>query len=765
MRRRFARGGSGASLALALAVAGFWSSDAAANTDNWQVGSSDWNAPDNWSSGVVPGAGDTVNIGVGNTASFTVAYDYTGLAVTLSSLSVGVANTGGVATLSISADSLAANTEYVGGLFSGGHSDASINQTGGTNTISDGSAPFLFVGNNIGSTGTYTLSGTGSLSDSLGEIVGDIGVGIFNQSSGINTIGSDGLSLGYLSGSTGTYTLGGTGSLSVSGQEYVGGAMGSGAGVFNQSGGTNAMSALFLGFDSGSTGTYNLAGTGSLLAGSETVGYNGSGNFNQSSGRNTITGTLTIVGSTSARGMYSLYGGTLTAGAIVVNTGGIFTNSGAISLTGNNSTAPLSPTGGAYTQTSIGTLNIQINGSGNGQFGQLTAGQANLAGDLTATTPGSSGSPGFLPYNGTYQILSTSSSLSGTFNNDAGVQQTTFASDGKPSGVFDVSYTGDSVALSNFHQVHLLSYGISWPSVTGASNDPGLLGGVDASLVSEAFNAHVAGLVDNTVASLGSDTPNNENTLEAAISNMAATVHKGDLAIFYIGTHGTFNPSDTNQENAPIIRQTDSGSAPSTQAPAALALQISYGSSGQPDVVPSGEIDAPTFASLFSSPNWVGVNKLFIIDSCYAGGLWAGAQGPSYLSALDHSAIIAAAPDALESQYEGDSLPSPGQSLLSLALEQALSNLNGEPLTYNSLLAEVNLYYNMLIPPGSSGFSEDGLPTGGPQPLTNNVWGEATSDFNLDLGGITVPEPGRISLAVCACGALLARRPRRQKTQ
>jgi hypothetical protein len=52
-----------------------------AATDNWKDGNGNWATPANWSGGAVPGNDDTVNIGVSNTASFAVIYNYTGTTI------------------------------------------------------------------------------------------------------------------------------------------------------------------------------------------------------------------------------------------------------------------------------------------------------------------------------------------------------------------------------------------------------------------------------------------------------------------------------------------------------------------------------------------------------------------------------------------------------------------------------------------------------------------------------------------------------------
>ena len=67
---------------------------------------------------------------------------------------------------------------------------------------------------------------------------------------------------------------------------------------------------LYLGYNTGASGTYTLSGTGSLSSGSEYVGYNGSGSFTQSGGTNSVTDTLAL-GYGSGRGTYNLTGGSL----------------------------------------------------------------------------------------------------------------------------------------------------------------------------------------------------------------------------------------------------------------------------------------------------------------------------------------------------------------------------------------------------------------------------------------------------------------------
>ena len=98
-----------------------------------------------------------------------------------------------------------------------------------------------------------------------------------------------------------------------------------GTGVFTQSAGTNTvgdyisgLGQLYLGYNSGGTGTYNLSGTGVLSALSEYIGYSSTATatFRQTGGTNTVTGL-----SIGSGGQYVLSGGTLSVGGSLVNNG------------------------------------------------------------------------------------------------------------------------------------------------------------------------------------------------------------------------------------------------------------------------------------------------------------------------------------------------------------------------------------------------------------------------------------------------------------
>ncbi len=151
-----------------------------------------------------------------------------------------------------------------------------------------------------------------------------------------------------------------------------------GTGTVNQSGGTNSIYYLFMGFNSSASGTYNLGGTGTLSAtGSEYIGSSGSALFTQNGGTNTAGGTLSI----GSSGTYTLSNGILSAGALNVASGGTFNwTSGTLNLTsssltvdnggtlgpsltlGSNQTLQISGTGQALNISGVGNLNLSGGG-------------------------------------------------------------------------------------------------------------------------------------------------------------------------------------------------------------------------------------------------------------------------------------------------------------------------------------------------------------------------------------------------------------------
>jgi hypothetical protein len=262
---------------------------------------------------------------------------------------------------------LAAPFEYVG--YSG---SGAFTQTGGTNAI----VASLSVGESASTTGSYNLGGTGApVLATYSELIGGSGSGSFTQTGGTNSV-TFALSLGYNAGGSGSYSLSGSGYL-VSPIVYVGGAPagGSGSGVFTQSGGTNSATSglLFLGDYAGSSGSYNLSGSGYLGCASEAVGYAGSGSFTQTGGTNSASTSVYLGYFAGSSGSYSLSGnGYLAAGTEYVGYygSGAFTQTGGTNAVTNNlclgynagSSGSYSLSGGGYL--AAGTEYVGYYGSG-----------------------------------------------------------------------------------------------------------------------------------------------------------------------------------------------------------------------------------------------------------------------------------------------------------------------------------------------------------------------------------------------------------------
>ncbi len=261
---------------------------------------------------------------------------------------------------------LSAPNVYVGSAGTG-----TFAQFGGTNTIANS----LYLGYNMGSSGTYTLSGSGVLS-APSETVGNSGTGTFAQTGGTNTVGSSGngsLSLGSNMGSSGTYTLSGSGVLTAP-SENVGGA---GTGALIQTGGTNSVGANGNGFLSlGSSGTYTLSGSGALSAYAENVGNSSTGTFTQSGGTNIVTSDFQLNG-----GTYNLTGGALNVPAID-GTGGTFNLGGGtlVASTGFSTfqAMTLTGSGGSGNLNTGGTNSVTLSGAVSGTGGLYISGGGTL---------------------------------------------------------------------------------------------------------------------------------------------------------------------------------------------------------------------------------------------------------------------------------------------------------------------------------------------------------------------------------------------------
>jgi hypothetical protein len=389
MRRKSTQRGKWLLLSLAVGPVGWSAESRAVDVDIWNVGSGNWATAGNWSTDKVPGAGDFVFVGAGNTATFNTTYNYTGANVTLGSLFVDMSNTAATASLVMAAGTLLTAFESVGNADAG-----TFNQSGGLAAVT-GLGGSLYIGNLSNSTGTYILSGTGIVSPT-NEYLGYSGNGLVSQSGGTNS--PEFIDAGFNANSEGIYTLfdgtcsasrenigysglgtvdqlGGensvgdldigvqstspnlyiliNGALSTSNGETVGD---QGVGRITQSGGTNTASTTNLGSIGGSSGTYNLSG-GSYTSSYEFIGVGGLGLFNQSGGSNVASTELDIGSQSTATNTYVLSNGSVQSPDEIVGDGGvgIFNQSG-----GTNSVTNTLCLG----NTSSGTGTFNLTGGG-----------------------------------------------------------------------------------------------------------------------------------------------------------------------------------------------------------------------------------------------------------------------------------------------------------------------------------------------------------------------------------------------------------------
>jgi autotransporter-associated beta strand protein len=246
----------------------------AAENRTWTGTTGNWSDAANWG-GTEPIAGDWAKIANGGTALITQEGEI------CSSIVLGEAQPGSV---QMTGGSLKAIAEVIGNT-----ADGYFSQSAGVHFFLVGdlyTTSAMYLGLSSGVRGTYELSGTGEL-NSVGEYIGYSGIGVFNHSAGkhvveggyylwADTIDPSGtLALGFNSGSEGTYNLSGTGSLDA----YAMTVGVSGKGTFNQSAGIASIDQLILGLNSGSDGTFNLTGGRLSTNGIRRVAGNGIINF------------------------------------------------------------------------------------------------------------------------------------------------------------------------------------------------------------------------------------------------------------------------------------------------------------------------------------------------------------------------------------------------------------------------------------------------------------------------------------------------------
>lgn len=328
-------------MAIALVGALALSSATVANAANkfWKnsVGSGNWSTGNNWSAasaaGVdnagVPTVDNSVVIAPTDGNNHNITYDYTGPALTLGSFSVDLTGPGTTTTtFSMSANNLTSQ-----GLLVGVSGRGTVEQSGGTVSLSaGGGSPNLVLGDTVGSSGTYTLSGNGMLLASANEYIGNSGTGVFNQTGGTNT-GSFFLYLGFASNGAGTYSLSG-GSATFNSGTLVGGA---GTGILNVSGTGVLNAGLTLTVADAPGSAVNLSG-GTINTGALNFG-GAPEDFNWTSGKLNLTTSVVWDPNVGPTSTSSAFGSSLTLGGnqtLMITGNETLANIGAFDLTLNS---------------------------------------------------------------------------------------------------------------------------------------------------------------------------------------------------------------------------------------------------------------------------------------------------------------------------------------------------------------------------------------------------------------------------------------------
>jgi len=560
-------------------------------------------------------------------------------------------------------------------------------------------------------TGVNTCSGNttvdgGTLQLSAGQLlapiqfVGNSGIGSFVQSSG--TSSTTILYLGYGRGSSGTYNLGGSGLLATT-NEYIGNL---GTGRFTQSGGTNSTTILYLADSSSST--YNLSGSGLLAAAFEYLGYGGTGNFTHSGGTNSTTNLYLGYGPGSSS-TYNLSGSGLLAtaneyigysGSGVFNqTGGTNTITNALYLgTNAGSSGTYNLVGGVLVVPSIvkgsGSSTLNITG---GVLTGLGSG-ATLSLPIVLTSSGSSG---------TFDTPGSSLTVTGQISGSGGLTKTgsatlVLAANNTYSG--DTTVAQGALLLSNSNAAQNTTVNVNVNN--GLLFSPGI-GGFNVGTIGGSGALTLADTSGQAIA-LVTGGNNADTTYSGVISGPGTLVHTGTGTLLLTAsntyTGGTILGPDTLASVYPLPGTiTFSGDATLQAAGPAFAI--------------NGEV-------------FINSNVTASIDTAHYNVLGNGPiAGPGGLYKLGPGMLIL----ANSNDYSGDTTIS--QGTLQLANPGALENST----------VHVDFAYGMQFSSGIGSFTVGGLSGSSSLTLSDTAGGlvilsvggnNANTTFSGPIGGI-----------------------------
>jgi hypothetical protein len=666
----------------------------------------------------------------------------------------------------------------------------SIVFSGGTQTLNG-----LLVGEENGSSGTLTISGTAAMTCTPEEDIAYYGNGTINQQGGSNstpTLYVGGAVFGGSSSVTGVYNLSG-GALTVSGSTYV---ANNSTGTFNQSGGTHSTTNVYLANSAGLTGSYALSGTGVVNAAlSEYVGYNGIGIFNQSGGTNNINGTL-------ANGLYLSYGNG-SAGTYIL-TGGNLNIASNLDI-GVGGPGTFINTGGAISTTSF---YVGINSPANSSY-NMTGGSLTIAGgsQFSYEIVGYGSNGVFSQHGGTNTLGSAQQPVSLIIGDSAGVSGTYF---------LEQSVSTSKVIVTSNVDVGLVEYSNGTLDIAGGSMT------IAGNLVVAAANAVGTVLISGGSLSAGTEIVGNGGT--AAFIQGGGTNTTGTLELqatsypFYNMTGGVLSvtsavtgvgsiyetggvatvASFSNFSGAVIVTNLSTGLDTFTLTQGGL-----HESAGQLIVAAStfamntSSRSTLTVPSLMIGPNgngWsgtvdVGRNDLIIatgslatvtsqLQSGYGNGSWNGPGIDSSFAANDSTHLTAVGvllnDNGTGQAIYGSSNPFDGtlpsvDSILVKLTYYGDANLDGK--VDGSDYSKIdNGYLNHLTGWSNGDFNYDGVIDGSDYTLIDNahnmqgaslsaaIAGE-TAEITGSPAGASVPEPsGLIGLGLVTTGLLGRRR-------
>jgi len=617
-------------------------------------------------------------------------------------------------------------------------------------TLPGAACNYLYLGDpNSTNAGTVQMS-AGSLSTILSEYLGNTGTGTFTQSGGTNNVNGT-LYLGMNSGSTGYYNLSGSGWLT-GWWEYVGY---SGVGAFSQSGGTNqAPGGLYLGYlVAGSSGSYDLDGSGLVSASTEYVGCTGIGSFTQSAGTNSVV-SLVLGSRAEGNGTYNLSGGMLTLKSLsggsgtaafnfsggTLQAGGSFSTVEAIALGNGNATIDTN----GYTVTLSGLV------SGSGNLAKVGGGQLTLSGPSTYIG-------GIVISGGTLQLGGGTAPNSYLWSNvtDNG----TLALD-PPSQTYWGAISGSGNVVKLGTAALTLAEGDTYSGSTLVSGGTLILGSPaalqqstldtsDAGAVSfgSLTAATLGGLTGSGALDLGSaavsvGNNNSSTTFSGALSGLGSLTKIGSGKLTLAGSNTYTGGTSINSGTLAI---TSSGSIASAAVSVASGgvLNVSGSLSGNPALTVNGAATfsntSPTLASLSGgSSGSIVLNSVLLVVSS---GSYSGAISGD-------GGVVMLGPGTLT--LTGSNTYTGGTLVVDGALVE-----NSAAIPAGSLLS-VSAGGSVVL--GTPGAAEPlGLLGGGSA-------GPLASQASGSRGGVNaVPEPSALALLGAGALGLLARAWRRRK--